>query len=64
MVGEAFFFYFPTFTPKTRGAGMQCGGVQMGSYHGVFLDDSSGVAVVDVNRPAVVTLFGGAYGDI
>lgn len=45
---------------------MQCGGegVQMGSYHGVFLDDSCGVAVVDVNRPAVVTLFGGAYGDI
>lgn len=39
-------------------------GVKMGSYHGVLLDDSSGVAVVDINRPAVVTLLGGAYGDV
>lgn len=39
-------------------------GAKMGSYHGVFLDDSSGVAVVDVNRPAVVALLGGADGDV
>lgn len=47
-----------------RGRGWGMGVFNMGFYHGVFLDDSSGVAVVDVNRPAVVTLFGGAYGDI
>lgn len=38
--------------------------VMMGSYHGVFLDDSGGVAMVDVYRPAVVALLGGANGDV